>query len=151
MRLYLVQHGRNLPKDEDPEKGLSREGEAEVERMATTAAGHNLTVSVIRHSGKKRARQTAEIFARALEPEGGVEETAGLGPLDDVTRFDPAKHPDAMLVGHLPFMEKLVAHLSAGDADQAPVFKFQHGGIVCLTQNESGKWFIAWALVPRIE
>ncbi len=39
MALYLVQHGRSLPKEKDPEQGLSGEGIAEVERIAGVGAG----------------------------------------------------------------------------------------------------------------
>ena len=150
MALYLVQHGKNLPKEEDPDKGLSAEGTVEVERMAAMAEGHGLTVSTIKHSGKKRAQQTAEILARVLHPANGVEAVEGMGPLDDVTALDLESDRDEMLVGHLPFMEKLTAHLAAGDADRAPGFKFQNAGIVCLKQGGEEGWYIAWALVPHI-
>ena len=59
MAIYLVQHGKNLPKDVDPEKGLSEEGKKEVERVASAAKRYGLNVASIRHSGKKRALETA--------------------------------------------------------------------------------------------
>jgi phosphohistidine phosphatase len=67
----VVQHGKSLPKPEDPEKGLSAEGKAETERIAQVAKSDTrISVSEIRHSGKKRARETAEILAaNALTPE----------------------------------------------------------------------------------
>ena len=74
MGLYLVQHGKSLPKEIDPEKGLSDEGIAEVRRIAQVAAGYCCQVAQIGHSGKKRARQTAEIFASHLKPPKGVME-----------------------------------------------------------------------------
>lgn len=151
MALYLVQHGKNLPKEEDPDKGLSAEGLAEVERMAALAKGHELTVPAVKHSGKKRARQTAEIFARVLGSGKETQAIKGLGPLDDVTQLEVRSEDNVMLVGHLPFMEKLTAHLVAGEADKAPVFKFQNSGIVCLKSDEDKGWYIAWALMPHIE
>ena len=60
MALYLVQHGKSLPKDQDAEQGLSQEGMADVERIAGVAQGYGVRVRTIQHSGKKRARQTAE-------------------------------------------------------------------------------------------
>ncbi len=151
MALYLVQHGKNLPKDADPDKGLSEEGIAEVERMASAAKELGVTVAMIRHSGKKRARQTAEGFALALEPPGGVEAAKGMAPLDNVSELEVRSDENVMLVGHLPFMEKLTAHLVAGDEKASPVFKFQNGGIVCLDKDPDGPtWFITWTLVPRI-
>ncbi|MGD9062023.1 MAG: histidine phosphatase family protein, partial [Desulfobacterales bacterium] len=71
MALYLVQHGKSLPKDQDPDQGLSEEGKAETEMIAKTAKEKGVTVSQIRHSVKTRARQTAEILAQALAPNQG--------------------------------------------------------------------------------
>jgi phosphohistidine phosphatase len=53
-----------------------------------------------------------------------------------------------MVVGHLPFMEKLVSYLSAGLVDKR-VYKFQNSGIVCL-DRENNDWFIKWTLNPDI-
>ena len=69
MALYIVQHGKGLPKGADPEQGLSPEGAGEVEKIAGVAKGYNVNVSEIVHSGKKRAKQTAEILAASLVPE----------------------------------------------------------------------------------
>jgi len=66
MAVYLVQHGKSLNDQEDPEKGLSERGKAETERIAGVAQGYAVQVSSILHSGKKRARQTAEIMAARL-------------------------------------------------------------------------------------
>ena len=152
MALYLVQHGKSLPKDVDPDQGLSDDGIAETKRIADVARGYQVKVSLIRQSGKKRARQTAEILAEALKPAGGVAEVAGLKPLDDVVAsaatIDAAA--DTMLVGHLPFMERMASFLVTGSAEK-PIFKFQNSGIVCLKEDpESGLWVIAWTLMPNI-
>ena len=55
-----------------------------------------------------------------------------------------------MLVGHLPFMERLTAYLITGSPDRE-VFKFQNGGIVCMDQTAQGNWVIKWTLMPNIE
>ncbi len=44
MAIYLVQHGKSLSKDIDPEKGLSEEGISEVQRIAEVAAGYGCIV-----------------------------------------------------------------------------------------------------------
>jgi phosphohistidine phosphatase len=152
MALYLVQHGKSLPKDKDPQKGLSQEGIAETERIAQVAKGYAVCVSKIIHSGKTRARQTAEIFKAALKPSGGIHERSGLNPLDDVTVFADTidNTEDIMLVGHLPFMERLTAHLITGSFEK-PVFKFQNSGIVCLDKDPGiESWVIKWTLMPYI-
>jgi len=151
--LYLVQHGRNLPEDVDPERGLSDEGIAEVQRIAELAKGYGVHVAGIKHSGKKRARQTAEIFASAFRPVLGVHQRDGLKPMDDVVACarEVDSQSNLMLVGHLPFMSKLAAYLIAGSIDR-PVLKFQNGGIVCLEwEAVSRQWVIKWTLMPTID
>ncbi|GAG10373.1 unnamed protein product, partial [marine sediment metagenome] len=147
MALFLVQHGKSLPKDKDPKKGLSKEGIAETKRIAEVAKGYNFHVSGITHSGKTRARQTAEIIASVLEPEGGIQESSGLNPMDDVTALADKIDSTAnrMLVGHLPFMERMTSFLITGSIEK-PVFKFQNSGIVCLDKDPNTMcWVIKWA------
>ncbi len=152
MPLYLVQHARALTRDEDPRRPLSEAGVAEVTRIAEVAAGYDVQVRRICHSGKRRARQTAEILARHLEPSRGVVEIAGLSPMDDVAAFSRslAGESNLMLVGHLPFMGRLCSYLITGNAE-TPVFRFQNGGIVCMSRvPDSGAWVIKWALMPEV-
>ena len=152
MTLYLVQHGQSLPKDVDPDQGLSKTGIAETERIAGVAKGYQVNVGRIMHSVKTRARKTADVFASALNPTGGIEEVEGLKPMDDVAAFAATIDPDTntMLVGHLPFMERMTSYLVTGSVDQ-PVFKFQNSGIVCLDQDpETKSWIIIWTLMPHI-
>ena len=150
MALFLVQHGKSLPKDKDPNKGLSEAGIHETERIAQVAKGYGVHVSSIAHSGKTRARQTADIFASALNPEGGLQAISGLNPLDDVTAFAIDSTEDRMLVGHLPFMERLTTYLITGFIER-PVFKFQNSGIVCLDKDPGTlSWVIQWTLMPHI-
>ncbi len=153
MAVYLVQHGKYVSSDLDPEKSLSSEGINEVLRIAETAKSNGVQVSCIQHSGKKRARQTAEIMCSILNPGIDIEQRDGINPLDDV--IPVARKIDSvantMLVGHLPFMERLAAYLITGIAEN-PVFKFQNGGILCLEKpTESRTWIIKWALVPVIK
>ena len=54
-----------------------------------------------------------------------------------------------MLVGHLPFMGKLVAGLVAGD-EHKPVAAFVPGTVVCLERNEANHWTIVWMVRPAL-
>lgn len=151
MALYLVQHGRSLPKEADPNQGLSPEGIAGTEHTARLSKDLGLKIDGILHSGKTRARQTAEIIAGALHPPDGIKEASGMNPLDDVTPWASLKPgSNLMLVGHLPFMERLAALLVTG-SQEIPVVAFQNSGIVCLDRAEfSANWVIRWALVPKL-
>lgn len=153
MALYLVQHGKSLPREQDPEQGLSGEGLAEVNRIAGVAAGYGVRPGAIRHSGRKRALQTARVFAEALlAPGGEAEAISGIGPVDDAAAVANTLKTDdnLMLVGHLPFMERLTGILVTGSAERL-VFKFQNGGIVCLDKKPDDRfWFIKWTLMPKI-
>ncbi len=153
MALFLVQHGKSLPKEKDPDRGLSKQGIEETRAVAAMAAEQNVQVSCIIHSGKKRALQTAEIFMEIMEPEAGIAKGSGLAPLDDVTTFTSKidTEDNIMVVGHLPFMERLVSYLVAG-SPEILVVKFQNSGIVCLdTESDSQPFFIRWTLFPRLD
>ena len=152
MALFLVQHGKSLSKDVDPDQGLSEDGIAETQRIAEVAKGYNVNVKCIKHSVKTRARTTAEIFAAALSPAEGIQEITGIKPMDDVETIaeNLQTQDDTMLIGHLPFMERMTSFLITGSIE-IPVFKFQNSGIVCLDQNpETKSWFIKWTLMPNI-
>ena len=150
MALYLVQHGRSSSKEIDPEQGITEEGQKEVERIAMAAAGYGVKANSIIHSGKKRANQTAKILADVLKPIQGVTQMSGLDPLDDIELFAGTIDSDVnmIVVGHLPFLEKLASYLIMGKTDH-PVFKMQNGGILCLDRLD-GAWTIKWALMPHI-
>jgi len=150
MALFLVQHGLSLSKDKDPEKGLSDAGKEDTRRIADVAKTYAISVAKIVHSGKKRAAQTGVIFQDALQPKSGIAEISGINPMDDVKAFGDTIDPAAnlMVVGHLPFMEKLVSYLTAGLEDKR-IYKFQNSGVVCLDREDNG-WFIKWTLNPNI-
>ncbi|MEN8198768.1 MAG: phosphohistidine phosphatase SixA [Thermodesulfobacteriota bacterium] len=153
MALFLVQHGISLGKDVDPERGLSQGGMEESNRIASVAKGYKIPVKKIVCSGKKRAIQTAGIFHGALE--APMEEIVGINPMDDVRRFAAGIDPgeNLMVVGHLPFMARLVSLLTSG-AEDTGVYRFQNSGIVCLDREGGGDevadWFIKWTLNPNI-
>jgi phosphohistidine phosphatase len=64
-----------------------------------------------------------------------------------VEELDQSSQP-MMLVGHLPFMERLAGQLLTGDAEQ-PVIDFTNAGIVCLEKQDE-RWQAIWILTPDI-
>ena len=139
--LYLVRHGEAKPKDEDPERGLTPDGAQAVARMAAWAASVGMRVDAIRHSGKLRAQQTAEIFAEHLTAAPAPQAVSGLAPNDDVqTMADQVRNAGRpiMLVGHLPFLDRLASLLITGSAHTS-VVSLDAGALLVLGQNE-GVW-----------
>lgn len=154
MAIFLVQHGLAASKDVDPEKGLSPKGVEETSLIAGVAKGYEVPVKKIFHSGKKRARQTADIFQTVLGRDLPMDRLSGINPMDDVRTFSACIDPSSawMVVGHLPFMERLVSFLTTG-SEETLVYRFQNSGIACLdARKDDGQWnwFIKWTLSPNI-
>ena len=76
-------------------------------------------------------------------------QVAGIAPNDDVAamreRFQ-AETRNIMLVGHLPYLSRLVAALLGIEKDRT-VVEFQMGGVVRLDRNEQGQWALRWMIV----
>ena len=149
--LHLVRHGEATSKEQNSERPLTESGAMGVEQIAAWLASTKLPVEQIRHTGKLRAQQTAEIFAQHLGLPGRVTESPGLSPNDDVQPVADSLSRETkslMLVGHLPFMGRLVGCLVVGDPEQA-VAQFDAAGVVIL-QRDDDRWSIDCALSPRL-
>ena len=123
-----------------------------MERLADLLGRSGVRVARVVHSGKTRARQTADAFAQALTPGRQSEAGVGLHPNDPTdTLADEAGRlgDDMVVVGHLPNVGKLVARLVSGRED-AGVVAFRPGAVVCLERGEDGSWTIAWMLYPDL-
>jgi phosphohistidine phosphatase len=121
-----------------------------VRRVARRLSEAGVRVQGIEHSGLIRAQETAEILAEALG--GSVAAAPGLGPSDEVAsvagRFGERTEESLMLVGHLPFMERLAAYLLSGDAE-AEMLHFRTGAVACLS-DDGGHWVLEWFLMPDL-
>ncbi len=152
MRVYLAQHGKAKSAEEDPKRGLSDEGRDEVTRVAQFLAAQRITVSLIQHSGKPRAEETAHIFATYIRSTAGPCHTTGLEPSEDpagTANFLKVYTDDVLLVGHLPHLERLTSLLLSGSPDARPV-KFANAGLVCLEKEDPATWTLVWAIVPEL-
>jgi phosphohistidine phosphatase len=152
MKVYLLRHGRPKRETEDPARPLSGAGRREVEKVASCLALGGVRVSVVRHSGKLRARQTAEIISSALSPAGGCRRSDGLKPLDDPGEWRArleAEGEDLMLVGHLPHLDLLASSL-LGCGAAGGVFDFTTAGAACLERAGLGRWVLTWFLRPGV-
>ncbi|CAD7963888.1 unnamed protein product [Amoebophrya sp. A120] len=140
--LYLVQHGLAESEDVNPERPLSKEGTEETALLAeffatkeiiignenqnltpTTATSPSTAPLQFWHSGKLRARQTAEILAEKTAErklEAVVAEKDGLNPKDSADAFfennllpllagETEQSSSVVICGHLPFLQELAA------------------------------------------
>jgi phosphohistidine phosphatase len=148
MPIYFVRHGSALPEHVDPNRSLSATGREEIERIAAHLKKEGVAAKTIYHSGKTRARETARILAEHIGA-AGVFEMSGMNPNDDVVEFAAGlQEDDAMYVGHLPHLGKLVSYLVAGD-ENAGLVKFETGGVVCVEKDGAG-YHIEWELKPSL-
>lgn len=154
MEIYMMQHGDALPKDKDPERGLSPEGENQIRLSAKALKRLQVHFDLIVSSPKKRARQTAEIVARELGyPEDQIELTETLEPLSPATeavsylKSFVAKER-VFLAGHLPSLPEIASVLMS---ESRISIQFEMGG-VCRIDVEKlptheGK--LRWYLTPE--
>ena len=144
MRVYLVHHGDAVGPEVDPRRPLSAGGRDAVERLAAAAATKGAKPSVVWHSGKLRAKQTAEIFWRACNALAEFSAARDLQPEDppswlrDRLRHEPR---DLMLAGHYPHLPGLL-RLLVPDASAFP----QHGVVALQSDDDGETWTELWRL-----
>ena len=139
MKLYLVQHGKAMSSEQDPDRPLTQEGRQEVQRIAHLLMPLDFTVDQIWHSGKTRAR-----------PEPAARE--GLGPNDNVALLRDelaVATEDTMIVGHMPFLGKLASLLLTG-YESGEVIAFRNAGVICLERTSGNRWHVEWIVTPAM-
>lgn len=151
MKLYLMQHGEAMSKVENPDRPLNDQGQEHVYKVAGFLAQAGIMIAQIRHSGKRRAKETATIVAEHVQVQGHVVAVDGINPNDDVqpvAEVLQSETNDVMLAGHLPFLSRLASVLLTGDPERA-VVGFKNAGVVCLENQEDG-WMLSWGVIPEI-
>ncbi len=142
MRLYIVQHGDSVPKNIDPDRPLSDRGRADIQRLTEWLSSHNVQVVQILHSGKTRAKETAEILQPLLKSPAQIYERQGLAPNDSPEAFlhqlrDPQK--DTLVAGHMPFVARTVSQALTGAPDRQLV-AFVPGSVAGLERSDGTSW-----------
>lgn len=152
MKLFLMQHGEASAQDIDPERPLTAGGQADVARLADFLARAGVRAARVIHSGKLRAAQSAAVLAARIAPGVELETSGRLNPNDNTQAFDwrsGSGDADTLIVGHLPFLARLVAQLVTGDERRA-LTAFRPGSMVCLEPDADGHWLIAWMIRPEL-
>jgi phosphohistidine phosphatase len=145
MNLYLIHHGEAVGPDVDPRRPLSPKGAAAVERVSAQAAANGARPDVVWHSGKLRAKQTAEAFWRACNALAEFSATKDLQP-DDPPQWIRdrlrGEARDVAIAGHFPHLPRLLALLVTGG--EAGVSFPPHGIVALRSEDEGETWRELW-------
>jgi phosphohistidine phosphatase len=144
MFLYLVHHGDAVGPEVDPQRPLSQRGRLDAERIAADAASRGARPAVVWHSGKLRAKQTAELFWRACNALAELSATRDLQPDDPPQWIHDrlrAESRDIMIAGHYPHLPRLFALLTKGVEDFPP-----HGVVALATDDGGQTWEERWRI-----
>jgi phosphohistidine phosphatase len=145
--IYLVHHGEAVGPEIDPMRPLSDRGRAAVLLVADEAARRGTKPDAIWHSGKLRARQTAEAFWKLCHPFATLTAERGLQPMDPPTWIRDrlvGETRDLMLVGHMPNIERLQRLLMRED-EQTSISPFPLHGMIAL-EADGDYWREAWRI-----
>ncbi len=147
MKIYLVRHGEAVPPEINPGKPLSPQGREDVEKVARFLGKKSFPLNLILHSSKARARETAAVMQEYIAPEAKLEEHPQVGPEDPIesgfVRLG-AEGGDCMIVGHLPYLSKMLGHAVAGN-ELMNLVNFQPATTVCI-ESSNGGWLMNWVV-----
>jgi phosphohistidine phosphatase len=158
MDLYLLRHGiaEDRTRGDDSERRLTAEGEEKMYRIAKGMRECELCFELILTSPYARAKRTAEIVAETLDARKLLEISADLIPDGNPQRLVEqlnGRHSrcrSVLLVGHEPYLSRLISLLVSGDTGLETNLK--KGGICKLTVDrlKYGRCAaLEWLLTPR--
>jgi phosphohistidine phosphatase len=139
MRLYIVQHGDAVPKDISPNRPLSDRGRADIQRLTEWLSSRNIQVEQILHSGKVRAKETAEILRPLLESRGQILASDGLAPNDS---------PEAFLKQLRHAKKDTVVASLTGASDQQ-LLEFVPGSVAGIESSDGASWRLFMFVRPE--
>jgi phosphohistidine phosphatase len=145
--IYLVHHADAVGPEVDPARPLSDQGRAAALLLADEAARRGVKPEVIWHSGKLRARQTAEAFWKVCHPFATLTAERGLQPSDPPQWMHDrliGEAREVMIVGHMPHLPRLLRAL-VGLSDEVAEPTFPQHGIVAL-ESDGDRWKEVWRL-----
>jgi phosphohistidine phosphatase len=144
--ICLVHHADAVGPDVDPQRPLSSAGRMHIDRLAREVAARGVKPQAIWHSGKLRAKQTAEVLRQACNPLAEFAAIRGLQPMDPPSWINDSmigETREVMLVGHMPNLPRVLTLLITGRDE--PVLEFPQHGIVAVDLRDGG-WMELWRL-----
>jgi phosphohistidine phosphatase len=159
MDLYILRHGKAGKRDgsftDDRKRPLTAKGRKEMEEIALWIASSGIEPDWIATSPLNRARETAEIVARALGVMGRLEEweelAFGQGPEAILGKLS-VKEPDTrgMVVGHEPLLSQTLAMLTCRDGSAR--IALAKGGLAKISEvqfDPSPSGELEWLVTPK--
>ena len=153
MKLYLTRHGEAVTSETDSNRPLSKKGLDDINRLAKYNKQSGNKVSYVLHSKKLRAQQTAEILASEMLEGDNIKLCHDINPndpLEPLLQVITELKEDTLIVGHLPYMSYLVAHL-LDKPETINQITFTPGTMVCLElpENKHGPWKLDTVIQPE--
>ena len=152
MKLYLVQHGEAMNKDINAERPLTEKGHSDIKKISDLFTQADITLTQIIHSGKLRAKQTAEYFVKNISGSSLTKVNNNINPNDDLQPLMQqlkSWDKDTLMVGHLPYLAKVVSQLTTDNETSLSV-SFKPGTVVCLQRDDKMHWQINWMIRPEL-
>ena len=144
MKAVLVHHAEAVMPYEDPQRPLTTRGRAQAEWLAEQAKAAQLVPAAIWHSGKLRARQTAEAFYRRCAPFAEFKMMRGLLPEDPPMHFRnliAGETRDILAAGHMPSIREILREFLPA-AEALPM----NGMVALETRDEGAAWTETWRM-----
>ena len=162
MELFILRHAIAVPHgtrgyERDGERPLTPKGEKRMKQIAEVLRALDLSFDLLLSSPLTRARQTAEIVARAFDAKTKLKFTEHLAvggdprALVDEVAATYGSFERVMLVGHEPYLSDLIAVLLSGEATLSITMK--KGGLCKLTVDalHYGRCAtLEWLLTPGV-
>ena len=127
---------------------LSPRGREAAALAAQEAARRGARPDVVWHSGKLRARETAQFYWRACNPAAPFSAARGLQPDDPPSWMRDqlaGETRSIMVVGHMPHLPRLLCALVGETPDAEPPFP-PHGCVALEADGE--RWKVMWRIEP---
>jgi phosphohistidine phosphatase len=150
--LYLIRHADAIDLHPDRARPLSDRGREQVKTLAKfLERSEAFSPDEIWHSPLVRARETAELLAKALKFPGACHEMDGLRPEDDpheIARKLAKLDHSVALVGHEPHLSALGSLLVTG-ATHPVAFVMKKGATLALERHDE-RYVIRWHIAPGL-
>jgi len=155
MEIYLMQHGSALPKEQDPEEGLSPDGKASIHASGKALKKMGITFDVMLSSPKKRSKQTASIIAEEVgfPPEKIIQTEkvkAMTHPEETITIVaEYSGNQRILIAGHLPSVAEVASSLLT-EGSKATI-EFERGGCCRIDVEDlpTHSGHLKWYLTPK--